>query len=138
MNTDREESRRISYEESPPHRTDRTPGDYAIPQSPFKTPDALAGAMTKFTGNAWTALFDYVGGRGQCQYLAASGLTVQIYIWRDASGGWHPEKKVGANWLPDLDLLDALIEASAPQEFDAEPACGNYTADEVAYMRHPD
>jgi len=137
--TSEHENTRRAYEETPQHRTDYTPGDWPIPQSPFKTKYELARAMSELTGQDWhVGYFDttWHGGRGDCQYIFSGD--DEITVWRDASGGYHPERKVGANWLPDLDLLYKLIEASKMQEFDSEPACGNYTESEVAYMRHPD
>jgi hypothetical protein len=118
------------------YRTYRTPRDCAIPGSPFKTPAAMAEAMTKLTGWKWRSGNGHVGGRGQSPRIF-SGDEI-IYIWQGADGGWHPEHKVGSNWLPDLTLLDKLIDASKPQEFDAEPSCGNVREEEDAYYRHPD
>jgi hypothetical protein len=85
--------------------------DYAIPQSPFKTAEALAEAMTGLTGFTWNYRgSEHVGGRGQCPRIFGGGNT--IYIWQDASGGWLPEHLIGHNWLTDLDLLDKLISVS--------------------------
>jgi hypothetical protein len=102
-------------------RTYRTPGDYAISESPFKTPDTLAEAMRELTGKIWTVSFGYLGGRGDCTFIenSGNGLTL-IPLWLDTSGGWHPERKVGRDWLPNGNLLKRLIEASRPQEFDAD------------------
>ena len=128
------ENTRVAYEPQETRR-DRTPGDYPIPQSPFKSPVAIAEAMHELTDQLWTLDIAHFGGRGERICLVSDDKEPRlITLWRDAYGGYHPERKVGANWLPDLDLLDRLIE---PHRFDHERTSGNHTEDEVADMRHP-
>jgi hypothetical protein len=128
---------RDAYEETPPHRIDHTLGDFAIPQSPFKYFSDIVDAMNKLTHESWRVLPRYISGLGDCYCLEPSHDMRIIPLWLDTSGGWHPEHKVGSNWLPDLVLLARLIVASK-ENFDDEESCGNYRREEVEFYAHPD
>jgi hypothetical protein len=91
-------------------RLDRTPGTFAIEQSPFKRADHLIAALITKTGQMWHYRSEWIGGQGvtPCA-VQADGDRLEM-LYQDARGGWWLQEqiKVGV-WIADIDRTLALV-----------------------------
>lgn len=117
-------------------RQDHTRGSFSISDSPFRSAQAIADALTLTARIMWHIETGHIGGNGDV--TSATCLTGAIKpLWQDARGGWWIQKKLRATWLiPDFDATEQLAQ-NAEWMRESESS-GNYTRDEVDYMRHPD
>ena len=115
-------------------RQDHTKGTFEISESPFKSAQALAYRLSA-DGGLWQIQIGHVGGQGDVTQAIECDSRQSVNLWQDARSGWWIQKELRPGWLvPDI---DATLALARPARNDDATASGNYTREEVEYMRNP-